>query len=506
MNTKISYCIALAIGAIAVVMFWLFNPFYNEMNGMDQNAQAQSGPQPLYWVAPMDANFRRDEPGLSPMGMALIPVYEGGDTITISSSIQQNLGVRTATVILEDFSPVITAVGYIVWDESSIQMLHTRAEGWLEVFNLASVGDRVNAGDPIYELFAPKLISAQREYITAMQSENASLISLAGDRLTALGFTRKQVRDLNESEEVNPRLIYRANRDAIVTHIGARQGNYVTPHTVIATLASLERVWIETEIFESMSGWVEPGLSARISFPAFPGESWLSEVAYIYPELNPSTRSLRLRLIVENEEQRLRPNMFANVQIDSIPRLNIVTVPREAVIRSGQGDRVILSLGNGQFKPQVVQTGVSSGSRIEIINGLADGDVVVTSGQFLLDSEANGEQAFARLMMSKAGAAEAGSGTSMNMDMTAMISRETDDGQVYAAEGEIIQIARGEIVTISHGAVAELDWPAMVMAFQLSPELDTSEFGLSDNVAFEFTAMPNGMYRITELRFRDGPR
>ena len=287
-----------------------------------------------------------------------------------------------------------------------------------------------------------------------------------------------------------------------MTNINVREGNYVEPSTPIATLASLERVWIEAEVFETDAIWIESGLAATISFPAFPGEMWSSEVAYVYPELNLVTRSLRLRLIVENKEQRLKPNMFANVQISSIPRLNVLTVPREAVIRSGQGDRVILSLGAGQFKPQVVQTGVSSGSRIEIVSGLVEGDVVVTSGQFLLDSEANGEQAFARLMLAETGVSQTESG----MDMTVLSISEMDEAEVYSTNGEITQIVSGETVTISHEAVTPLDWPAMVMGFRLPPDLDMSEFAVNDNVTFEFTAMPSGMYRITNIRLRDAPQ
>ena len=397
MKAKMTLSVILLSTVLTAILYWQFKPADMAMDVV-VSRQDQNAPQPLYWVAPMDANYRRDEPGLSPMGMPLIAVFEGGDTISVSSSIQQNLGVRTAPVLLEDFSPSISAVGYANWDESSIQILHTRAAGWLEEFYLASVGDRVRAGDPIYELFAPNLVSVQREYLTAIESGNTRLAAVARDRLTAFGFTPDQINALDRSRQVSNRLLVRATRDAIVTHIGVRQGNYVEPNTALATLASLEKVWIEAQVFEAMAAWIEPGLSAQISFTAFPGETWSSEIAYIYPELDPTTRSLRLRLVLENPERRLRPNMFAKVMIDAIPKLNVLTVPREAVIRAGQGDRVILALGNGRFRPQIVESGVASGSRIEILSGLAQGDVVVTSGQFLLDSEANGEQAFARLM------------------------------------------------------------------------------------------------------------
>ena len=513
MKTRVMLSLILLTGVIAAGYYWQFERSDMDMDmSMDMSAspQVQSGAQPLYWVAPMDANYRRDEPGLSPMGMALIPVFEDGDTISVSASIQQNLGVRTAPVLLEDFSQQISAAAYTQWDESSIQTLHTRAEGWLEEFYLASVGDLVSAGDPIYALFAPDLVSAQREYLTAVRSSNSSLAAIAADRLNALGFTQQQIDELNRSSEVSRRLLFLADRDAIVTHIGVREGNYVDPATTLATLASVENVWLEAEVFESMTAWIEPGLPVRISFPAFPGEIFSSEVSYIYPELDPTTRSLRLRVVLENRERKLRPSMFATVEIEAIPKLNALTVPREAVIRAGQGDRVILALGEGRFRPQVVRTGIVSGSRIEIISGLSEGDAVVTSGQFLLDSEANGEQAFARLMAEST--ADSTPATAMVMERTAGMNMATtpsptaNTAEVYATTGSITEIRAGASMTISHEAVAELGWPAMVMAFQVPAELDISTLEVGDRVAFEFTAAAQGMYQLRRIGVQGEPR
>ncbi len=505
----------LSILAIAGVWILGIDLDMSEESAMTAPAsQNSSTGQPLYWVAPMDANYRRSEPGLSPMGMPLIPVYESSDTITVSSSIQQNLGVRTEVTVKEDFSPVIDAVGYTGWDESSIHMLHTRAEGWLEVFNLASVGDRVNAGDVIYELFAPNLVSVQREYLTARESGNGQLAAIAKDRLFSLGFTQVQVDELDRTATVSNRLSVRAERNAIVTHIGVREGNYVEPKTAIATFASLDSVWIETEVFESMADWIEPGLPALLSFAAFPGESWATEIAYIYPNLESTTRSLRLRLVVANTDQRLRPNMFATVKIESKPKLNALTVSREAVIRAGEGDRVIVALDGGQFRPQVVRTGVASGSRIEIVSGLSKGDRVVTSGQFLLDSEANVEQAFARLEAATSAAPMAGMAMPMaegtispadnlnsGMPMPLAANQDTDSANVttYSALGEIRQIAPGASVTISHGPVSALAWPAMTMAFQIPPQMNVSEFAVSDLVVFEFVETPEGSYQLSRI-------
>jgi Cu(I)/Ag(I) efflux system membrane fusion protein len=455
--------------------------------------------QPLYWVAPMDANYRRDEPGLSPMGMALIPVYDSGDTITVSSSIQQNLGVRTAQTRREDFSPTIKAVGHAAWDEASIQMLHTRAAGWLEIFNLASVGDNVVAGEILYELFAPNLVSVQREYLTASASGNRQLTSIAKDRLFAFGFTLQQVEDLESTQTANSRMVARAERDATITHIGVRQGNYVEPSTQIAALASLDRVWIEAEVFESKASWIQPGLPAEVSFTAFPGETWKTEIDYVYPNLESTTRSLRLRLILDNSDHRLRPNMFASVQITAKPKVNVLTVPREAVIRAGQGERVMVALGDGGFRPQVVQTGIVSNGRIEILTGLREGETVVTSGQFLLDSEANGEQAFARLSETDGGMRTEAMAMPMPETLEETSVDRTDVRTVYSTVGVIRQIAVGATITIAHQPVEMLDWPAMTMAFQLPDQLNISSFSIDETVVFEFSATPSGSYEIIKI-------
>lgn len=509
MKSKI---IAASVGILSVVLvggWWLYqtiadveNPqSMDDMSTMSSLSTPDSGERrPLYWVAPMDANYQRDEPGLSPMGMPLIPVYESGDTITVASSIQQNLGVRTAIVIRENFSPTIDAVGYVGWDESSIQMLHTRAEGWLEVFNLASVGDAVTAGDVLYELFAPNLVSVQREYLTTRDSGNRTLTAIARDRLFALGFTGPQVEELDRSSTVSNRLIVRAERDTAVTHIGVRQGNFVEPKTPLATLASLDSVWIEAEVFESKSSWIEPELPVSVSFSAFPGATWATTIATVYPNLDSTTRSLRMRLIVDNDDHRLRPNMFASVQISAKPKPNVLTVPREAVIRAGAGERVIVALGEGKFRPQIVRTGIVSNGRIEIVSGLSEGEIVVTSGQFLLDSEANGEQAFARL--SEADANNQASAMPMsdlnNQNSTAVASANNDEAAeaTYSTVGVIRQIATGVSITIAHEPVADLDWPAMTMAFQIPPQMDIGNLAVDDAVEFEFLATPQGNYQL----------
>ncbi|MEQ8409199.1 MAG: efflux RND transporter periplasmic adaptor subunit [Gammaproteobacteria bacterium] len=470
-----------------------------EHDGMQDPMVSTQEAQPLYWVAPMDSSFRRDAPGLSPMGMDLIPVYEepDGDTnaVRVNSTVQHNLGLRTAKAIRSDFARDVEAVGYTRWNEATIEMLHPRAEGWLEVFNLDSVGDQVEAGQVIYELYAPNLVSAQQEFITARQARNETLAALARERLLALGFTPAQVDELANNGNTSSRLVYRAVNDALVVALGTRRGNYVQPASTIATLASLDSIWVDVDIFETDTADLEIGLEAAIEFPAFPGETWTGEVSYIYPELERSSRTLRVRLVIENEGHRLKPNMFANVAIATDPRLDVLAVPREAVIRSGSGSRLIVVRDDGGFEPRAVRTGVSSGERIEILQGLSAGETVVTSGQFLIDAEANGEQALARL-----DAASESTSESMDMDMDMDMERSAnlsgDQEAVYSTTGRIASMMNDGMVTLAHQPVAALGWPAMTMSFTTVPEVNLSDFTVDDTVRFEFRQLEGGGYEI----------
>lgn len=451
---------------------------------------------PLYWVAPMDSSFRRSEPGLSPMGMELIPVYDEPDAesnaISVTPTVLQNLGLRTALATRTDFAREVETVGYTRWNESTIEMLNPRAEGWLEEFSLESVGDTVQAGQVVYELFAPSLVSAQKEYLTARQAGNQSLASLAKERLLALGFTASQVDTLAQKGETSSRLIFEAQSNAVVLSLGARRGKFVQPATDIASLASLDSVWVDVDVFEADAGDIETGLDAELEFPAFPGEVWSGEVSYVYPELDRSTRTLRVRLVVENKDHRLKPNMFANVIIGADPRRDVLTVPREAVIKSGMGSRVIVVLDTGEFQPRVVRTGISSSGQIEILQGLAVGETVVTSGQFLLDAEADGEQAMARLD----GAAAVNPAISGIM---AMAVAEPEEEETYSTTGRIVSMMSDGMVTLTHEPVAALGWPAMTMGFIASSQINLDEFAVGNLVRFEFQQLDDGRYQIVVM-------
>ena len=356
----------------------------------------------LYWVAPMDPNYRRDEAGKSPMGMDLVAVYADDidqlpGAVKIDPTVVNNLGVRTAMVEGGVLSRRIDTVGYVGYDEDTLQHVHTRVDGWIEKLATKATGDPVKKGQLLFELYSPTLVNAQQEYLAALRSKNSVLRSASKDRLNALGVTASEVARLEKERTPSQRVRVYAQADGVIAHLGVREGIFVTPATEVMSVARLDRVWVLAEVFERQAAWVQPGQRADVELDYVPGRRWQGTVDYVYPELDPETRTLKVRIRFENEGEVLRPNMFARVALYGGETEELVHVPREAVIRGGSMNRVVLALGEGRFRAQPVELGIESGDRVAINKGLAVGDYVVTSGQFLIDSESNIDAALSRM-------------------------------------------------------------------------------------------------------------
>lgn len=356
----------------------------------------------LYWIAPMDPNYRRDEPGQSPMGMDLVPVYADEvdavpGTVRIDPTVVNNLGVRTAMAEKGPLSRRIETVGYIGYDEDTLQHVHTRVDGWIETLATKATGDPVERGQLLFELYSPTLVNAQQEYLAALRSSNTLLRSASKDRLAALGVTGSEILRLEKERKASQRVRVYAEADGVIAHLGVREGIFVTPATEIMSVARLDRVWVLAEVFERQAAWVSPGQRAVVELDYLPGRRWQGTVDYVYPELDATTRTLKVRIRFDNEGEVLRPNMFARVTLLGAETSPVVHVPREALIRGGDVDRVVLSLGEGRFRAQPVEIGLESGDRVAIRSGIAAGDLIVTSGQFLIDSESDIESALSRM-------------------------------------------------------------------------------------------------------------
>ncbi len=384
MNNTITFT-KLSVSAILVASIFtaVFSPV----------AWAEEEKEILYWVAPMDPNYRRDQPGKSPMGMDLIPYYAGEDAsdsiVRISPAVVQNLGVRTAEAELTRLWRGIDTVGYVDYDESKVSHIHLRTEGWIEKLAVQSEGDRFKKGDFLFDIYSPKLVNAQEELVTAIKSGNKGLIRASKERLSALGISMSQIKQLENSKQVKQRISIYAPQDGVVSDLPVREGMFVKPAMKVMTLGDLSSVWLLAEVFERQSAWVEVGQSAEVSLSYIPGKTWQGNVEYIYPSLDPKTRTLKVRLRFENPGEELKPNMYANVKIFGGVKEENVVIPLEGLIRTGRESRVIVALGEGKFLARNVKAGIESGNYVEILQGLKAGEKIVTSGQFLIDSEAS---------------------------------------------------------------------------------------------------------------------
>lgn len=468
----------LVFGAICAAFGYGASQWLPIQSSVKTASSAPADDNVLYWVAPMDSNFRRDQPGQSPMGMDLIPVFadQGGDMgdnkISVSAEVMQTLGVRTAVAVRSSFSKTINTVGYSRWDESGLSMIHPRVEGWLEAFNIDSVGDTVSKGQVLYSVYAPKLVSAQAEYLSAVKSRNNGLTRAAKARLQSLGFTDQQMTELQRAGKPMERLDFRATENAVVTAINARIGSYVMPDMNIASLAATDSIWLDAEVIPSQATGLALGQRGTAEFDGLPNQQWQGEISYIYPEIDATTRTLKVRLRFDNPELKIKPNMFARVSFASAPREGVLQIPAEAVIRAGAGNRVVMSLGDGGFKVVPVIIGQTNLDLVEVIKGLKDGDRVVTSGQFLIDSEANGSQALERLAALQA------------VDGSATVLGFPERGKIR----------------LQHDGIASLDWPSQNRVFSVKRDVNLMPIDKQDKVSFRIEPLPEGGWTLSDIQ------
>ena len=363
---------------------------------------ARQSNEPLYWQAPMDANYRRDEPGLSPMGMELVPVYAeqtkgSAGSVTISPEVENNLGVRTAAVQFKPFNMAINTVGYVGFDEDRLIHIHPRVEGWLEKLYVKSEGESVQAGQPLYAMYSPKLVSAQEEFVLALQRGNQRLIRAGEERLQTLQVAQAQIDALKKTRLPTKTIIVYSPQEGVISNLGVREGMFVKPGTALMSVGALDEVWVTAEVFERQAGALAVGNAVTMSLDYLPGAEWQGQVDYIYPILDNETRTVRVRLRFANTGGLLKPNMFAQVIIHSGESTPTLQVPRQALIRTGSQNRVVVALGEGRFKSVAVTLGRIGRGEAEILKGIEEGDKVVTSAHFLLDSESSIESDFQRM-------------------------------------------------------------------------------------------------------------
>lgn len=385
-----------------------------EASNANQGSSATEEREIAYWRAPMNPQEIYDQPGKSAMGMDLVPVYEdelvGGVNIRIDPVTQQNMGIRTAAVVEGKLNTTIRTYGHITYDETLTVQVSPKTSGWIEKIYIDFKGKHVEKGQPLFEIYSPELVAAQEEYLSTFRSFKRNTGSNPGGikndfldsakrRLQYFDIAESEIRTIEKNGFVNKTLTIRSPSSGVVITKNAEEGSYVQAGTTVYRIADLSRVWLEAHIYEYELPWVSEGQVAEMRIPYNPGRTYTGKVSFVYPYLQQKTRDVVIRLEFENPGLEIKPDMYADVWIKTGSKGKGLIIPSEAVIRSGERNIVFVAQPQGKFMPRNVELGLSlDNGMIQVLSGLAPGDMVVTSGQFLLDSESKLKEAVQKMM------------------------------------------------------------------------------------------------------------
>lgn len=363
----------------------------------------------LYWRAPMNPTEIYQKPGKSAMGMDLVPVYEGESpedplAVRIDPVTQQNMGIRTAKVKKGPLVRTLRTYGHITPDETLIAQVSPKTNGWIEKLYVDFKGKYVPKGAPLFDLYSPELVAAQEEYLVAFQRSlgGKSMLDSSRRRLQYFDVPESEIRKLEKTGKVSKTMMIRSPLNGFVIEKNAEEGAFIRSGVSVFRIADLSRVWVEVHIYEYELSWVAQGQRAEMTLSYLPGEVFSGKVSYVYPYLQPKTRDLIIRLVFENPDLKLKPDMYADVKIETDAKGEGLIIPSEAVIRSGKKNVVFVTRGGGKFTPRRVKLGLSlDDGYVEVSAGLKAGETIVTSGQFLLDSESNLNEALQKMLDAK---------------------------------------------------------------------------------------------------------
>lgn len=486
--------ISIAVGLIVAggTLYGAYHLGFTQGNKVTQSSTAvtaETGPKGgdtdpktekriLYWHDPMVPGQRFDKPGKSPfMDMQLVPVYadgEGGSTgVAVDSRIAQNLGIRTAEAKLGRLGAVLEVPGNVVVDERSVQVIQARTNAFVQHVSVRATLDTVKRGQPLVTLYSPEWVAAQEEYLAVSRMATAGhtgdqpdLRGAAKARMLQAGMTPSQVNAVESSGKLQPNLGIVSPVDGIVTEVAVREGMTVAPGMTLFRLADLSRVWLIAEVPEGQSHNIAPGLPVKV-LATGPSESLDGKVDALLPDVNPATRTVKVRIVLANPGRRLLPGMFATVRFDAGQEKEALLIPSEAVIRTGQRNIVMVDAGKDGFLAADIKTGREASGMVEVLDGLKPGQKVVTSGQFLIDSEASLRGTANRMTNSQGTSAPA-----------APVTEYEGLGRIEAVSPEAL--------TISHGPIPSLKWGAMTMDFAAPPSGLPKGFKQGDRVRFRF--------------------
>lgn len=437
-----------------------------------------AGRKVLYWYDPMVPAQHFDKPGKSPfMDMQLVPRYAdegpGEAGVQIDPARLQSLGTRYATVERASFAEELTAPGVLEFNQRDVAVIQARAAGFVQRVYARAPGDVVRAGAPIADLLVPSWGGAQAEYLAVRRTGDAALEAAAGQRLRLLGMPEGLIDAVARSGRTRAVVTITTPISGAIQTLDVRQGMTVNMGQTLAQVSGLGTVWLSTAVPEAQAGQPRTGAPAQVELAAFPGQTFAGRVSAVLPAAQAESRTLQVRIELPNHDGRLRPGMYGTARLGGTARPALV-VPSEAVIRTGKRALVMLALDGGRFQPAEVQLGREAGDRTEILAGLNEGQRIVASGQFLIDSEASLAGIQARPLSAAGGA-----------------QPSKAQPALYETRGRV-EALQGDQITFSHEPVPAIGWPAMTMTFRLDPPGLAKGLKVGDRTTFAFEQRPEG--------------
>lgn len=373
----------------------------------------------LYWKSPMDPTFISKSSGKDSMGMDLEPVYEGEapqgpvGTVRIDPATIQNIGVTTVAVERKHLVHEIRTVGRIGYDETKVRRVAPKIGGWIETQHVNFPGQIVSRGEPLLEIYSPELVATQEEYLVALRYRDrlqastldgamtgaSDLVRSAETRLHYWNITDRQIEALRERGEITRTMVLHAPFKGVIVERNVPEGGFIQPGQTVYAIADISAVWVYADVYEYEAPWLRVGQEATMTLAYQPGVTHRGTVAYVYPYLDKKTRTIGVRMQFPNGPALdLKPDMWANVTLESVVSREGLAIPIQAVIRTGKRDVALVSLDGGRFEPREVRLGAQAGDEFEVLEGLAEGESVVTSAQFLINSESNLQSAIGKMM------------------------------------------------------------------------------------------------------------
>jgi membrane fusion protein, copper/silver efflux system len=457
---------------------------------MTASSAATSDRKVLYWHDPMVPAQRFDKPGKSPfMDMQLVPVYaDAANTagVNVGPAVQQNLGLRTATVKRADVSSSFDAVGTVQFDERLSTVVQTRVAGYVEQLAVRAPMEQVRKGQALATIFAPDWLAPQNELL-ALERAGVSddLVTAARQRMRAMSIPESLIRKSEETGTAQARFTLSAPDSGVIAELGVREGAAVTPGMTLFRIAGLEKVWAVAEVPEAQAAHLVKDQKVKAALEADPTQTFDGELAELLPQVSSTTRTLQARFEVDNRPGKLTPGMLLRLRVAG-PSSSSLVIPAEAVIRTGTRTVVIVRKDAGSFEPRNVQIGADLGDTVEVVQGLTEGEQVVASGQFLIDSEASLRSATGNL----AAPAPQAAPSTPAPQMAPM---------VHVGQGKVESVG-ADVITLSHGPIATLKWPAMTMGFGKPAPTSFSDIHVGDTVRFEFREGGPSGYQLAKVQ------